>query len=254
MSDFGIRLMGGGAHQSKTMMFEELDSLLITGLRDSTDLIRAVVEENALGKRTKTTRILTFRHMASLYGLSTQPAITKTLFKIWRADPQGRRLNALIVALARDPLLRDSASVIARAGIGSQVHRSEVEAALRSANPGRMSEKTIRSLAQHCNATWTQSGHLKGRVKKIRQRASPTPSNIAFAALLATVCGFRGPSILSSMWVAILDLTPDQALDYLRRAQAVGLAKIRSAGDVTEIMVRQPMGITLGVRELEHVR
>lgn len=115
MVDFGIRLTGGGAHQSKTMMFGELDALLITGLRDSADLFHAVVEENALGKRTKTTRLLTFRHMASLYGLKTQPAITKTLISIWGADPSGRRLNALLVALARDPLLRDTASVIANA-------------------------------------------------------------------------------------------------------------------------------------------
>lgn len=254
MVDFGIRLTGGGAHQSKTMMFGELDSLLVTGLRDKADLLHAAVEENALGKRTKSTRLLTFRHMASLYGLNSQPAITKTLLSIWGADPSGRRLNALLVALARDPLLRDTASVIANAMVGSQVQRSQIEAALHGAHPGRMSEKMIRSLAQNCNATWTQSGHLSGRVKKIRQRVSPTPSNAAFAALLATACGFGGPSILSSIWVRILDLTPEKALDLLRRAEGLGLAKVRSAGQVTEISVRQSMAMTLGVRDLEHVR
>jgi hypothetical protein len=31
MTHFGIRIEGGGAHQSKTMMFEELDALLSRG-------------------------------------------------------------------------------------------------------------------------------------------------------------------------------------------------------------------------------
>ena len=73
--------------------------------------------------------------MASLYGLKTQPAITKTLISIWGADPSGRRLNALLVALARDPLLRDTASVIANAMVGSQVQRLQTEAALQWRSP-----------------------------------------------------------------------------------------------------------------------
>ena len=51
----------------------------------------------------------------------------------------------------------------------------------------------------------------------------------------------------------VLDLRPEQALDALRRAEGIGLARVRSAGDVTEISVRQPMAGALGVPELEHV-
>jgi hypothetical protein len=50
-----------------------------------------------------------------------------------------------------------------------------------------------------------------------------------------------------------LDLTPEQALDELRRAEALGLARVRSAGEVTEISVRHQMAMTLGVPDLEHV-
>ncbi len=73
------------------------------------------------------------------------------------------------------------------------------------------------------------------------------------AALLATVAGFGGPAILSSIWMQVLDLSPDQALDHLRRAEALGLARVRSAGEVTEIAIRQPMAATLGIRDLELV-
>ena len=250
---FGLRLAGGGAHQSKTMMFDELDLLLSTGLRAPTELAHAAIEDNILGKSTKNSRTLTYRHMVSLYGLNAQPALTKVLMSLWTNDPGGRRLNCLLVSLARDPLLRDTAQAVVRTPIGAHLLRNQVESALTTAHPNRMTEKMIRSLAQNCNATWTQSGHLEGRAKKIRRRVSPTPSNVALAALVATVCGFGGPSILSSIWLQILDLTPDQALDHLRKAESLGLAKVRSAGDVTEILVRQSMAMTLGVSELEQL-
>lgn len=250
---FGMRLAGGGAHQSKTMMFDELDLLLGTGLRSAAELSHAVVEDNLLGKSTKNSRGLTYRHMVSLYGLNAQPSLTKLLMGLWTEDPAGRRLNCLLVALARDPLLRDTALTVIGTPIGSQLRRQQVETAFNVAHPDRMSEKMVRSLAQNCNASWTQSGHLEGRAKKIRRRVHPTPSNVALAALIATMCGFGGPSILSSIWLKVLDLTPDQALDHLRRAEGLGLAKIRAAGDVTEILVRQSMATTLGVPELEFV-
>ncbi|MFC3430946.1 hypothetical protein [Sphingobium fuliginis] len=250
---FGMRLAGGGAHQSKTMMFDELDLLLGTGLQSATELAHAVIEDNVLGKSTKNSRGLTYRHMVSLYGLNAQPALSKVLMRLWTEDLAGRRLNCLLVALARDPLLRDSAPVVLETPKGTQLYRQQVETAFNAAHPDRMSEKMVRSLAQNCNASWTQSGHLEGRAKKIRRRVSPTPSNAALAALIASACGFGGPSILSSIWLQVLDLTPDQALDQLRRAEGLGLAKIRAAGDVTEILVRQAMATTLGVPELEHI-
>ena len=250
---FGVRIAGGGAHQSKTMMFEELELLMGTGLRAPKELAQAAIDDNILGKSTRNSRSLTYRHMVSLYGLNLQPAVTKVMMGLWTNDPAGRRLNCLLISLARDPLLRDTAQTVIETPIGAHLRRDQVEAALNAAHPNRMSEKVIRSLAQNCNATWTQSGHLEGRAKKIRRRVSPTPSNVAFAALVATVCGFGGPSILSSIWLQILDLTPDQALDHLRKAESLGLAKVRSAGDVTEILVRQSMAMTLGVSELEQL-
>jgi len=250
---FGFRLIGGGAHQSKTMMFEELGLLFGAGARTPAELSFAAIEENVLGKNTKNSRVLTYRHMAALYGLNAQPALTKVLIGLWMNDPAGRRLNCLLVSLARDPLLRDTAEAVLSTPVGAQLRRDQVEVALNAAHPNRMSEKLIRSLAQNCNATWTQSGHLEGRAKKIRQRVFPSPSNVALAALIAGMCGFGGPSILSSLWIQVLDLTSDQALDHLRKAESLGLAKVRSAGDVTEILVRQSMATTLGVSELEQL-
>lgn len=253
LSAFGFRLSGGGAHQSKTMMQRELESLLAPGRVTGDELKFAAIEENALGKSTANSRRLTFQHMASLYGLVVQPPMTRVFLKLWESDSEGHNLQALLVSLARDPVLRETARVVLKGAMGESVQRPLFEEALSSAHPGRFSEKTIRSVAQNCAATWTQSGHLQGSVKKVRRRVSPTPATVALAALLATVAGFGGPAILSSIWMQILDLSPDQALDQLRRAEAIGLARVRSAGDVTEISIRQPMAATLGVRELEHI-
>ena len=253
LSSFGVKLSGGGAHQSKTMMLDELEALMGTGASTAEEFRSAAIDENAIGKATSNTRRLTFRHMVSLYGLSDQPPLTKALVRIWENDIQGRRLQALLVALARDPLLRETAPVVIAGSVGQTLRWPLFAEAFLAAYPERFSEKMLRSLSQNCASSWTQSGHLKGAVKKIRQRVTPTPPTVAFAALIATASGFGGPSILSSGWMTVLDLTPAQALDALRRAEAFGLARVRSAGDVTEISVRQPMATTLGVPELEHV-
>jgi len=253
VSAFGIRLTGGGAHQSKTMMLQELESLLAGGRSTYEELRSAALDENALGKATINSRRLTFRHMVSLYGLSEQPPLVQAFLKLWHLDRAGHQLQAMLVALARDPLLRQTAVVVTNAVVGQTLQRPDFEEALRIAYSGRFSEKMLRSLAQNCASSWTHSGHLEGYAKKVRLRVLPTPSTVALGALLATVSGFGGPSILSSAWMRILDLSADQALDHLRRAEAIGLARVRSAGDVIEISVRQAMAATLGVRELEYV-
>src|SRR5258708_38387163 len=59
---FGFRLTGGGAHQSKTMMLEELEALLVSRRTKGDELKLAAIEENALGKSTANSRRLTFGH------------------------------------------------------------------------------------------------------------------------------------------------------------------------------------------------
>ena len=253
LSSFGIKLSGGGAHQSKTMMFRELEALISAGASTPEEFRSAAIDENVIGKATSNTRRLTFRHLASLYGLRDQPPLAKVLLKMWPSDAQGRRLRALLVALARDPILRETAAPIISGSVGQSLQYPWLQDALLATFAERFSQKTLRSLAQNCASSWTQCGHLKGAVKKLRQRVTPTPATVAFAALIATASGFGGPAILSSGWMKVLDLGPEQALDALRRAEAIGLARVRSAGDVTEISVRQPMAGALGVPEVEHV-
>jgi hypothetical protein len=254
MQTFGLRLTGGGTHQSKTMMLAELRTLLSSSATSRAALRHAVVVDNVLAKSTANTRKLTYRHLAALYGLSEQPPLTRLFFALWRLGPEARPQLALLVALARDPLLRDTGRIVIDGQIGVALKRPNFEAELTQKHPARFSSKMMRSLAQNCASTWTQSGHLHGPIKKTRKRIAPAPAAVALAALISTVCGFGGPAILNSPWMRVLDLTPDQALDHLRKAQGLGLARVRSAGDITEISIRQQMAITLKVPELELAR
>jgi hypothetical protein len=57
--------------------------------------------------------------------------------------------------------------------------------------PGRFSKATLKSTAQNINSSWTQSGHLTGRVRKVRpvrwrrQARSPWPCFWATSAVCA---------------------------------------------------------------------
>ena len=50
LSLFGMKLSGGGAHQSKTMMFRELEALIGAGASTPEQFRTAAIDENAIGK------------------------------------------------------------------------------------------------------------------------------------------------------------------------------------------------------------
>jgi hypothetical protein len=251
---FGMRLRGGGTHQSKTMMLAEISAYWGSSGMDSSRARSLIVDANVLNKRTVSSRLLTFRHLNALYAIETMPAITKTLASLWKSDGKGRPLLALLCALARDPLLRDSAIPVLHAPVGLAVRWPAIASVFERKYTGRFSPKMLKSLAQNCVSTWTQSGHLRGAIKKQRVRAEPTPFGAAYAALIATVCGYGGPALLSSAWMEVLDVSSDRVLDLLRQAEGYGLTRIRSSGDVLEVSVRQPMSTTLRIAELAQLR
>jgi len=69
-----------------------------------------------------------------------------------------------------------------------------MEGFLDAQEPGRFSKATLKSTAQNINSSWThyQSGHLAGRVRKVRARAVATPGAASLALLLGYVSGLRG--------------------------------------------------------------
>jgi hypothetical protein len=249
----GFRIGRGGVHQSKTMMLRELSALLQAapdpGSADVTDL---VINQNVLLKGTGSARRLAFQRLNGLYGLASGAPIGRALARLWQRDDSGRPMLALLCALAREPPLRDAATAVLDATYGSDVRWPDFASRFEALHPGRYSAKMLRSLSQNCASTWTQSGHLKGRVKKRRARAIASPIVAAYAALLGEFAGFGGATLLSSLWMLILDSSETETLALLRQAEGLGLLRVRSGGDVVEIRVREAMASALGMPDLGH--
>jgi hypothetical protein len=245
MKRFGFRLDPGGVHLSKTMMLAELTTLLNATHPD--DLDTQVLEANVLGKRTGAARRLALARLNTLYGIRTPNPIAVVMGKLWRMRTEGRPMLALLCALARESLLRDSADAVLPALAGTPVLWPDIAAKLSRKHPGRYSPKMMKSLAQNCASTWTQSGHLTGKVRKRRSVAVATPEAVAYAALLGALAGFGGPALLASPWMSALDRSDAELLNLLRSGEAAGLLRLRAGGGVIEINVRRPMAEMLGV-------
>lgn len=246
----GVRLAGGGVHQSKTMMLKELSAHRAAAKADLSSPATLIIEQNILGKHTASARKLALARLNGLYGIVKPNPISRVLFGLWPLDVRGRPILALLCALARDALLRDTASAVLPAPLGVSVRWPVIAATLEGQHPRRFSENMLRSLSRNCASTWTQSGHLRGRRKKLRVRAQPTATAAAYAALIATVCGFGGPALIDSPWLAVLDRPRDERLSLLRQAEAQGLVRVRTAGDMLEISARQPIAQALRMPEV----
>jgi hypothetical protein len=230
------------------MMLAELRTLLASGGIDEPR--NAIVRDNLLGKPSIRAREAALYRLRQLYGVGGAWPICIALHRLWSHDPAARPLLAILCALARDPSLRAGAAAVLDASLGEQVRWPAIAAAYESLNPNRLGDKMAKSLAQNAGSTWTQAGFLKGAVRKERIRAKPTPTVAAYTALIASFCGFGGARLLECRWLDVLDRPVEDRLTLLRQAEGLGLARVRSVGDVLEIDVRRPLAEALGVSEL----
>src|SRR5262249_4374995 len=141
----------------------------------------------------------------TLYGILKPRPIQLAARRLWPRSVAGRPVLALLCALAREPLLRRSAGPILGAHPGDSGRWPDLASAIAAEYPERYSPKMMKSLAQKCASSWTQSGHLRGHVNKRRCLAEPSAEAAAFAALLGTLAGFGGPALLQSPWMRLLD-------------------------------------------------
>jgi hypothetical protein len=175
------------------MMLAELRALLsFVDAADAAkaDYLDAIQTANCLGKRSGKTRTLTFRHLADLYALDPSLLVFRALRFFWQRDVDGQPLLAALCAYSRDPILRATAPFVLGFQEGATVTREGMEEFIDAQEPGRFSKATLKSTAQNINSSWTQSGHLSGRVRKVRARAVATPGvRVSLAFFWATSAG-----------------------------------------------------------------
>ena len=249
----GFSFERGGVHTARTMMLAELRALL--SFVDAADAAKAeyldaIQTANCLGKRSGRTRALTFRHLADLYALDPSLLVFRALRFFWQRDVDGQPLLAALCAYSRDPILRATAPFVLGFQEGATVTREGMEEFLDAQEPGRFSKATLKSTAQNLNSSWTQSGHLAGRVRKVRARAVATPGAASLALLLGYVSGLRGESLFKSDYTRMLDCSFERTLELAEDASRRSWISLKRVGQVIEVLF--PNQIT--AQEMEWLR
>jgi len=235
----GFSYERGGVHTARTMMLADLSALLsFVDEADAAkaDYLEAIQTANCLGKRSGKTRTLTFRHLADLYALDPSLLVFRTLRFFWQRDVDGQALLAGLCAYSRDPLLRATAPFVLGFQEGATVTREAMEEFIDAQEPGRFSKATLKSTAQNINSTWTQAGHLTGRVRKVRTCAVATPGAVSFALLLGYVSGLRGESLLKSDFTRMLDCSFEKTIELAEDASRRGWISLKRVGQVIEVL------------------
>jgi hypothetical protein len=233
----GFRFGDRGTHTSRTIMLAEMTELLAVVPRDAHRgaYAAAIIEDNVLGKATTSTRRLTNQRLGELYALDPAVSVFRLFRRLWDVDERGRPLLALYCALARDPLLRATAKPIHAMPIGTELARQQMTDAIREAVGDRLNDEILDKVVRNASSSWTQSGHLQGRGRKIRRKVDPTPTTITYALLLGYLLGLRGILLFKSPWCRILDAGTEELIAVAGDAKRLGLLDLKHAGDVVEI-------------------
>jgi hypothetical protein len=175
----GIKIRGGGPHQSKTMMVAEFTDLMAAGAADRPD--SAVLRENLLGKPSVRARKAALYRFRQLYGVGESQPICIVPRRLWERDPAGRPDARSALRASPGPGLSGRCGCRPRSPRGERVRWPGIASAFEARHPGRLGEKMAKSLAQNAASSWTRAGFLRGFVRKERTRAHATPACAAYA-------------------------------------------------------------------------
>lgn len=233
---WGFRRGCRGTHTSRTIMLDELTQLFAAVPSDArrAEYEEAIVAGNCLGKRTAATRKASAQRLAELYGLDARLILFRALRDLWCRDEAARPMLALLLALARDPLLRASARAVLATPIGHEFSRQPMKDDLAATVEDRLSPTTLDAVVRNASSSWTQSGHLRGRSRKTRQRLQPTPVTTTYALLIGSAVGAGGRPLYDTPWVVVLDVFIDKFLALVLNARMFGLLEFKHAGKIME--------------------
>lgn len=236
----GFRRDSAGVHDSRTIMLAELRRLLATCGADAAPAAyrAAVVDENALLKRSIATRQNTLRRLRELYALDPAVPLFRAPRDLWDAEAAAQPLLALLCAVARDPVLRATADTVVAAPQGEEVTSARLAQAVAEAFPGRYNERLTALVGRNLASSWQQSGHLRGRLHKVRAVACCRPASAAYALFQAYLYGDRGNGLFASPWCRLLDAPPYAVQEMAATASREGWLELRRAGDVVDVAFR----------------
>jgi hypothetical protein len=237
---YGFANDPAGTHGSRTMMLAELRLLLAArpATASMQDYRQAILEDNVLLKKTLATRRESLRRLRELYALNRRILLFRALRDLWEGDVGAQPMLALLCACARDPILRATAGMILTLPLGGQVTPQMISAAAEESFPGRWNPTMLANIGRNAASSWRQSGHLAGRLTKVRARAEGRPAAVAYALFLGYLCGERGEGLFDTLWARLLDAPLHLIHDQAFTASQQGWLEYRHTGMVTEIGFR----------------
>ncbi len=229
----------GGPSTSQTIMVPSLRQLLVLVVPPApAEAYRsAVLEDNALGKKTAGGREWAFRQLRRFYALNPQVLLFRALRDLWDDESAGQPLLALLCAMARDSVLRASSTVIVNAQIGAVIGPRDFEEAIEATFTGAYGDNTRRTTAQKLASSWAQAGHLHAEAvtRKVRRRVACTPAALAYALMLGHLQGARGQAVFDTLWTAVLDQSEAHLMELAFSASQRRFMEFRSAGGVVDV-------------------
>jgi len=237
LQKFGFKFNKRSVHTGRTIMLEEL-SKLIEAVPDAIhydEYVEAIINQNCLEKRSSSSRKITANFLTELYSLDPTLSIYRTLLFFWNRGEEGRPLLAMLCAVCRDRVLNYSFKEIRSLELNAEVQKKAIEELIDDMEPNRFSESTLQSMARNILSSWTKSGHLKGRLVKVRAQAKPTPATVAYAIYLGYLEGERGPALFETKYMEINDCSKGVAIELAENASARGWINYKRIGNVMEI-------------------
>jgi len=195
----------------------------------------AVVENNVLGKATRSTRLKTAKYLVELYALDPRSSVFRLLRFFWSREQSAKPALAFLAACARDALLRQSTPSVLQTLYGEAVNATQIAEQIRERCPERFRPTTLRSTARNLASSWTQAGYLDGKVTKRRSRPVVTPIAASYALVLGYLLGLRGKLLLESTWTQFLDRPMSEVTDLVLEASRQGWLRYKAVGSVVEI-------------------
>jgi hypothetical protein len=224
-------------HTSRTMMLRELMLLLghVSADAPASKYLDAIVDDNVLGKPTRSTRQRSAQRLKELYALDPNCTLFRVLRHFWAIDANSQPMLAFLVACARDPLLRASTPFLFTIPLGQTVPPDAIADHLHALYPSRFRPSTLIATAQRLASSWAQAGYLQGKQTKRRVQPHITPIVTAFALLLGYLCGLRGVRLFESAWTHLVDCPPAELTELTVEASTQEWLRYKASGAVVEI-------------------
>jgi len=223
--------------RNSTEPFKELSLLLKVTPHNSSfdDICKRVYSDNILQKSSVSGRKKSFYHLKLSYGLDIQVPVFRALRFLWDFDAGERRMLALQCALARDTILRASAPSILSLQKGEEARKEPLMDLIEKEYHQRYSPKTVKSISENLLSSWTQSGHLERKVRKVRTKATAGPASLTYGLFLGYLCGVRGNLLFHTFWADVLDATDTEIREYVDESMRKGWLIYKDAGGIVEV-------------------